>query len=567
MIDILTNLFNKLGLIIIVAVILSKVPVFKNLIAKQHLSSKQKGLLILIFGLIGILGTYFGIRINGAIANSRIVGVLAGGLLGGPVVGIGAALIASLHRWAIDIGGFTSLACAISTTVEGIIGGYAYYYIKNKTIKWPFAIFMCIILELLQMAIILLVAKPFSEALELVKIIIIPMVSVNAIGIGLFFAIIENIFTEYSRIQAGQAHLVLKIANKTLPYLRKGLNSSGIKEVAKLIYNMTDISAVAITDTEKILAHAGAGDDHHRPGEEIKTSATKATLQDGKLKILNNRIEINCNHHDCPLKSAVIVPLRVKDRIIGTLKLYKTTENSILPVEEELALGLGQLFSTQLELSKIDEQSHLLAKAELKALQAQINPHFLFNAINTIMSFCRIHPEKARDLLKHLADYYRNNLHGEDFIPLSQEINHIKAYLAIEEARFSDQLTVDINIEPTILDCYVPSLILQPLVENSIIHGLLPKEDKNGLVSIHGKRVQHEIHLTITDNGVGFDSSYIPSMISEKIKSKKIGLRNINSRLINIYGKSNGLEITTKINQGTTVQIILPCGEENCIAN
>jgi two-component system sensor histidine kinase LytS len=552
----LTTLLNNMGLIIVLAIILSRLTIFKRLVTKQNITFKEKILLVIIFGVFGILGTYFGVRVKGAIANSRVIGVLVGGLLGGPVVGLGAGFIAGFHRWAFDIGGFTAVACAISTFVEGGIGGFAHKYVKDHKHMWPFALMLGIFAELTQMLIILVVAKPFTEALALVKIIILPMVTVNSLGIALFIAVVENIFTEASKIKAAQAQLALSIADKTLPYFRKGLTYKNARAVVDIIYNMTDLAAVAITDLKQIIAHVGLGEDHHLSGHEIRTVLTKEVIRTGVHKVVQNKKLIGCSYQKCVLGSAVIVPLKENEKVIGTLKLYKTGENSISSVEEELALGMARLFSTQLELGKIDRQAQLLADAELKVLQTQVNPHFLFNAINTIMSFCRTDPEKARVLLRYLGDYYRRNLHDKDFIQLSEEINHIKAYLAIEEARFSDKIQVIINIEPDIYDFPVPSLILQPIVENSIKHGLLPKQE-GGKIIINGKKNGEEIKITISDNGVGFDTSQLANLLDDD-KYQSIGLKNVNSRLINIYGSDYALSIDSSKGQGTVVEIRIP---------
>jgi len=115
------------------------------------------------------------------------------------------------------------------------------------------------------------------------------------------------------------------------------------------------------------------------------------------------------------------------DELIGTLKLYQSRVNGISSSEMELAKGLGLLFSTQLELSQLTYQKELLAKTELKALQAQIHPHFLFNALNTIIAFCRTDPLKARDLLMNLSFFLRSSFKNTDeFIPFEQELQHIR---------------------------------------------------------------------------------------------------------------------------------------------
>ena len=147
---------------------LSRIGVFKKLILKKVISSYERILLVLIFGGIGILGTYFGVPIMGSIANSRIIAVMIAGILGGPVVGIGAGLIAGIHRWVINIGGFTAVACGISTVIQGGIGGYLHRRVGNKTINYRYPLAAVIVAEMLEMAMILLLASPLSRAIEVV---------------------------------------------------------------------------------------------------------------------------------------------------------------------------------------------------------------------------------------------------------------------------------------------------------------------------------------------------------------------------------------------------------------
>ncbi|MGB9838979.1 LytS/YhcK type 5TM receptor domain-containing protein [Thermovenabulum sp.] len=557
---ILKGLINRLGIFIIIALLLSKNRAFKNLILKQHVSIKDKLLLSAIFGAFGILGTYMGIPVYGAIANSRAVGVIIGGLLGGPFVGVLSGFIAGFHRWAIDIGGFTALACGLSTFTEGTIAGLLHKKLNHGKVSWKSALLIGIALELLQMVIILIVAKPFSAALNLVKVIWFPMTSVNSAGIALFISIIESIFGEQERVGAYQAQIALEIASETLPYLRQGLNEFSAYKAAKIIYEKVNYDAVAITDNKQILAHIGAGEDHHKSGINVLTKLTQKALETGECQIASNKEEIECRINECPLRSAVIVPLKEKDQVIGCLKLYKVRENSITDIDVRLAKGLAQLFSTQLELSKMEYQAKLLAKAELKALQFQINPHFLFNALNTIVSICRSNPEKARSLLIYLGEFLRKNLSSvKDMMPLEQELEHVRAYLAIEQARFGDRLKVVYEIEPD-TNVMVPPLILQPLVENAVKHGLLPKKE-GGAVLIKAKKVTGGIEITVADNGLGMDENEVENLLNKKECGEKIGLFNVNARLENLFGYESRLRITSKLMKGTEVKFFIPSTE------
>lgn len=559
---VLRNLINNMALLIIIAYLISRIKMFKELVTEKKNTLFDKLLMAVIFGFIGILATYTGTNVNGAIANSRIIGVLVGGIFGGPIVGVGAGLIAGLHRWAIDIGGFTAFACALSTTLEGIIGGLASKYVKNLKNNWIHAFIIGVVSELLQMAIVLLVAKPYDAALELVRIIFIPMVLFNPIGIAVFVGLINSIYREQEKEAAIKTQLALQIAEKCLPYLRNGLSSQrDMLEVAKIIHKMSGVSAVAITDRHSILAHVGIGEDHHKECTPILTSLTKETLETGELQIAQTKQDVGCTTAGCNLKSAVIVPLLKKNEIMGAIKIYKTREHAISNIDIHLAEGLAKLFSSQLALAEIDYQIKLREKAELKALQSQINPHFLFNTLNTIVSFCRIKPDKARELLIDLSTHLRNSLQfNDDFVSLETELNHVNAYLSIEKARFEEKLTIEINREEN-TDCLLPPLILQPIVENAVLHGLLSKKN-GGTIRIGITRAKDEnvTVITVEDTGEGMDQDRINLLYSGGVSDNKIGLSNVHNRLKSIYGSEYGLEIHSSHSSGTTVRLRIPQG-------
>ncbi|CAK7019355.1 sensor histidine kinase [Tissierella sp.] len=553
----LKNLSSRVGIILILALFLSKIGLFRKLVSKENIDIKDKILLSIIFGVFGIIGTYTGIHLQGAIVNSRVIGVFVGGLLGGPLVGILSGIIAGGHRFLIDIGGFTAIACGISTLSEGAMAGLLKKKFENSPYRITFALISGAIAEVIQMIIILLVARPFSEALDLVKIIGIPMIVGNGIGIAAFIAITDSIFKEIENEAVYQAQLTLKIADRTLAYFRKGYNEDTARDTAKIIYDMSKIKAVAFTDTEKILAHVGIGEDHHLVGSTIQTNLTKEALLAKKYVVANTREEIGCNHSNCPLKSAIIVPIKEDDKVIGTLKLYKGQENSITKVDIELALGLAQMFSTQIELSKIDYQRELLSRSELKALQAQINPHFLFNAINTIVSLTRTQPDNARKLLIHLGNYFRTNLQQDiEVVDLYKEIEHINSYIEIEKARFGDKLDIIYDI-PENIECKLPPLLLQPIVENAIKHGVLGKIE-GGRVEIIARDNGRETKLVVKDDGVGISKEDLECLFKENDNKESIGLKNVNERLRNKYGKEYGLILESEINKGTTATMVIP---------
>lgn len=553
-------LVQRISIIAVFAYVLSHTQAFR-LIFKENATLREQLLLIFIFSSLSIAGTYFGIPIEGAIANVRDTGTIAAGLLAGPLVGTITGLISGLHR--IYLGGFTALQCGIATIIGGILAGYIHVRIKPKSPEWITGVITGVGVILLSMAFILLFVKPYEASWSLVSQVAIPMSLANAIGIAIFMIIIHNAREHQTKIAALQTHKALKIANVTLPHFRQGLNPTSAEKVAANILNMTSAAAVGITDLERVLAHVGLGSDHHTKGMQKFTKLTQACLSQRQVTVAQTQNEIGCNVHDCPLKSAIVVPLYCRDELVGTLKIYYAHEEALTALDIEFTQGLGQVFSTQLELAALQHKAELAAKAELKALRAQINPHFLFNALNTIVSFCRTNPENARSLLIELSDFFRRSLKtARDFVTLKEELEHVDSYLTLEQARFGNRLTIEQDIAPDALDVLIPTFTLQPLVENAVKHGLLAKTD-GGTIKISAKVIEKQVEISITDNGLG-----IPLDIQQQIleygfgKGAGVGLTNVNERLKAIYGPKHALSINSVEGKGTIVIIHIPIGTE-----
>lgn len=548
MVELLRNLTNNLGYIILIAFFVSRLGSFKKIVQKDKFKKKDLIVLSIIFGAFGILGTYTGTEVNGAIANTRIIGVMTGGILCGPFVGTMAGIIAGIHRLLVDIGGITSIPCTITTIISGIVAGLIYSK-SSENNKWFYGLFGGLLIEILEMILILTMAHPFSNALTIVKSIYFPMSFANAIGIAILILIIQKILKEKEEIAAKQAQIALEIANKTLPYFRE-MNENSLEQICGIIRESINADAVSITNKENILAHVGVGADHHIKGQKIITEATKKVIKGGNLLSLTNANQIECPNLNCSLKSAIIAPLKEGDEVIGTLKIYYCTDNAISFRNINLAVGLSQIISTQLEISKLGELKNMANRAEIKALQSQINPHFLFNALNTIISFIRFNPNKARELIINLSTYLRYNLDiGENHVDIYKELEQVKAYVEIEKARFGEKLHVVYNIEDD-LDVKIPSLIIQPIVENSIKHGIL-KGKGEGTVTIEVKKVSKDnIMITIEDDGIGISEDIIEKVYEDKMEENKIGISNVHNRLKYIYGE--GLKIEA-LKSGTRI--------------
>jgi len=554
--ELLITLVQRFGLMLTAAFVIMTMGALRD-VDLRPTTRRNTIFLTLLFGAMGILGTYTGGPVQASVANLRAMSVITAGLVGGPVVGAGAGFIAGLHRNLIDFYGFSALPCGLATLLEGTVAGLLALRLREP-LNWKPAAALAFVGESVHMLLVLALARPFADAVSLVQLIAMPMIIVNTIGAALFVQTIVVVSHYREKHESTQAQQILAIAGQTVGHLRLGLSRETAEAAARIIFERVRVAAVAVTDTSRVLAHVGEGADHHLPGQRIMTSSTRAVLETGTPAFVRNASSIGCGQPGCPFRSAAIVPLRKGGAIVGTLKLYGTKGNGLDAVRYEIAKGLAALFSTQLELEDIQIKERLLAREEIRRLQAQINPHFLFNALNTIASFCRTNSDRSRELLQDLAVFLRRNLHsGDGFIPLAQELDQVRSYLAIEQARFGERIHATLDVDADCRDWPVPALLIQPLVENGIKHGLAGREE-GGMVSVRATVRDEELHVTVEDNGVGMAPAKARALLESEGDGQCIGVANCNRRLRQIYGAQFGLQIGSRPGGGTLVAMRIP---------
>ncbi len=494
-------LLQSLSLIITVAFFLAQTPITRILFNIEKSFRKQIYLGI-FFGIVSIAGTYLGEPVGGAIANIRDIGAISGGLFGGPLVGLIAGLIGGIHRY--TLGGFTALPCMLATITNGFIAGLLYRY-RSEEVFSPFkGMLFALAAESYHMLLVLALAKPYERALALINIISGPMILINAIGVGLFLLVIKASYKEKEFLSALTAEKVLEITEKTLPILSKGLTYETAGITAKIILKNANLDAVGITDTQKILAFCAAGEDHHKPGGSFRTAATREAIEKGEIVMMYTKEQIGCSEKKCPLESGIVVPMKSSDgEVFGVLKLYRTKPYSMSLLDMEIAKGLADILSVQIQLNRIEKEKKLRMVSQLRALQARINPHFLFNALNTIRYMVRKNPEEGYNLLFQLSVILRETLErNENFVKLKEEINFINAYLSIEKARFGERLEVEFDVDKEVENIDIPSLILQPIVENSVKHGFSPGVKKLK-IKVSAYTRFGVLYLSVSDTGKG----------------------------------------------------------------
>lgn len=574
-------MMERVGLIILLAYLLVNVTYFKTiLLNRERLSSKLQ--LMAVFGLFAIISNFTGVELtankiistdfltvlsdNASIANTRTLTIGVSGLIGGPFVGLGVGLLAGMHR--VIQGGGTSLFYLFSSSFVGILSGLAgARFARKKQFPSPIqAAGIGALMELVQMLFVFLFSGTLLEGWLLVKFIAFPMILLNSIGTFIFLSIITSTLKQEEQMRAVQTHDVLDLAAKTLPYFREGLTENSCRQVAKIIQQYTKVAAISMTDTHQILAHVGAGSDHHIPELEVITELSKDVLQNGQLAIAKSKNQIGCSNPTCQLSAAIVIPLISKNQVVGTLKMYFTDPTKLTHVEEQLAEGLGTIFSSQLELGEAEIQSKLLKDAEIKSLQAQVNPHFFFNAMNTISALMRQNAEQARTLLLQLSTYFRANLQGarQVLIPLTAELKHVEAYLSLEQARFPQRFQVTFNIDPNLETLLLPPFLLQVLVENAIRHAFGNRKTDNQIV-VQLEQKENFVLVQVSDNGIGIPPDRVEKVGKEVIESEKgtgTALENLNKRLVGLFGLEASLQFSQNKTGGTTVLLKIPLDRE-----
>lgn len=555
--DIVLNLLGDMALIALVAYLLGRSRFIAGCV-NHPMNMRHWFILTVIFSTLSILGTYNGIPIEGALANTRLIGTLMSGIMGGPIVGFSVGAISGLHRYLV--GGFTAETCGIASVLGGLFAGIMRQKIGLNNMNWKTAGAIALTAEFVQKVMVLVFAKPFETAWAMEKIIAIPTTLVSVAGTVAFMFIIKDIQSQQEAHSAKAAELALRIASKTLPFLRQGLTIRSATETANIIYELTKADAVSITDREKVLAFVGKGADHHRMGEPILTESTKRSIAEGTLAIIHSHEERGCPVPECPLRSGVGAPLIASGVVVGTIKLSRMQPGEVNEMDIQLARGIAELLSVQIELAEIDAQKKMREKAELKALRAQINPHFLFNTLSIIMSLCRTSPDTARDLLEHLSIILKYSFAKRgDFVTIEEELEKVSSYLEIAKSRFGARLTVDMEIEEVVLKTRIPVLSVQALVENAIQHGLFPKLTEGKLI-IKAFREDDDVWISVIDNGVGIEPAKLQQLFSADTEG--IGVQNVHQRLKGIYGDQYGLILESQPDSGTKATVRIPCTRE-----
>jgi two-component system, LytTR family, sensor kinase len=336
-----------------------------------------------------------------------------------------------------------------------------------------------------------------------------------------------------------------------LPHLRRGLTADSAPRAAPQLRMLTGASAVALADAGALLAFDGVGADHHHAGDPLTTFVGE--VRDDRVRV---EPRLHCERPGCPLRSAIVAPLVVRERRIGALVAMYDRPGRLRLEEPRVVGEAAALVSAMVELSEMEAQGERLARAELRALRAQISPHFIYNALAAVASFIHSRPEEARELLTEFAEFIRYAFARQRaYVTVADELRYVEKYLRLEQARFGERLKVRVQVDPEVLQAVLPVLSLQPLVENAVRHGVERKQE-GGLVSIEGIDLGNDVALRVSDDGEGIDPERARDALAGH--GPGIGLGNVHGRLLSTFGEGYGLEVEPRDGRGTTVVMTLP---------
>ncbi|WP_422647156.1 histidine kinase [Actinoalloteichus caeruleus] len=336
------------------------------------------------------------------------------------------------------------------------------------------------------------------------------------------------------------------------PALRSGLTLEATDRATPHLRQLLNCVAIGLADESRLLSWDGEANHHY---QDLST-AIDVVVSTGKREHVNHG-DLDCDRRSCPMRHALVVPLTVEGEVLGALVVIAANGGKrLIRASTELA----HYVSGQLELAELQESRERLARAEVQALRAQISPHFVYNALNTISSLVRTDPDEARDLLQDFAEFTRYAFRATGmFTTLAEELRNVDRYLTLERARYGeDRLRVQLRIAPEVLPVVVPFLVLQPLVENAVRHGLAGKKG-GGTVTVAATDVGSEALISVEDDGIGMDPARLNrELATAHLTGAHVGLGNIHDRMQSVFGDQYGLVVETNVGAGMRVMLRVP---------
>lgn len=371
---------------------------------------------------------------------------------------------------------------------------------------------------------------------------------------------------------------VLTLSSEMVEIIRENDGIWSADKICEMLLPYTNADAVSITDRKKVLAYRGYLEENYPHNCKIRTRSTKEVLKDGWPRTLLSKEDIGFPEAEEQIDGAIVEPIMVSKEPVGVLKFYYRNASDVDESQKSIAHGFAKLIATQIAASEVEHQRKLSTEMELKMLQSQINPHFLFNTISTISSFTRTDTEKARTMLRQFAAFYRSTLEQDtDFVYIQQEIDNVGQYVSLQQARFGEEnLRFRVIADREITEKFrIPPFCLQPLVENAIRHGKVADRCLN--IEIEVSATDRYVTIKVRDDGRGMSAEARHSLFEKRVKvsqnnnpltmlekndnsTKGLGMamHNVFERLKLAFGSYASVSAVSEEDKGTTIVFKIP---------
>lgn len=542
---------------------------FRNLLNTGTFSLANRLILILVFAGMALIGTLLGQLGNGVFMDVSLINIVVSGLLGGPVIGLGTGIVWAILRYFIGVNG---VPCVVSDMLIYIFAGYLcgilHRFYGKQQIVFNETLYAAVLVEALYCIVERLFYPQLFEAIPDISFFMTLHAIAVVTGTMLCFYITKETMVTQERLRAISAQQAMRVILEARGVLSQhGLDRLSAYRLAKILFKEINADAVAITDTTSLLSFVGENDNYRKAKQLLQLQE-----EDGNHDIIHDRRNIICQRLNLRLVPVIDLPLRINNRVVGSVKIYKTKKGSIYPYEAKLIEGVVNYLNLELLQTELNQKTALLMQAEFNSLKSQIRPHFLFNMMANISALIRSNPNKARSLIKDLSDFLRIHLKsGKEEITVTEELEYVDIYVRLEQARFGRRITVIKKMAVEALNHKVPTFSIQVLVENAVKHGIT-KVKKGGIVYITVSHKKGFLSINVEDNGIGIEPDRLQHLqkmdyVANTKENTGLGLKNVNARLKKLYGEDCGLKIESLQGAGTKVGFRIPWDEEGDTAD
>lgn len=551
--------FYRFSFFIMLLFLLARYTAFSRLFYRKVLTRQQEFFLIAIFGSISILSFMIFQE-----AGAPLFLPLFFGVYSGVVPGLGTSIILAAYLYLKAQPSFTVLMCLLA----GPFGAYLGARIPPGARKPFYVPVLAGLITLLGFSkggtsFVHLIPDMISRNEKWIFEIMFYL-SIYIAVCYLLLALLEIIISDEDKKKALQTNNILNLVGNALDQIRKGISEENAKIICQSLKKALDIPGVCIINKQESLYFPGPKPHTYPPNTEPFKNIQRRLFEEGLVFEGDHQLIFGGCSDDCEFTNIFLLPLNDGQKVVAALGFIQSKRQAFSGSDQNLATGLSLIFSSELTRSKFEEQKIALESAKFKLLQAQINPHFLFNSLNTIAWMTGKDPEKAEELIIHLSNFMRQSFDQKgDFVTLRKEIDYLKSYLFIEKARFMEKLRVNYSIDEGALTYYIPPFLIQPLVENSIKHGISKKKD-GGTIDVKVCDEEDRISVSVSDNGDGCSAERLyeilntPPIEKEGGPRRGIGVFNVKERVIALFGGQARFTMESTPGEGTQVSFYLP---------